>query len=153
MNALTRLFSRAPAQKPTPPVIEAVVAEPEPAPIVAPIEVAPIVLSGPVRPFLLSVVTCEVLYEGATYTVQATDIDWLSGGYVTRAKIRISRQNCFSVREYCEVIVGGKKADPTDVFTGAFANAGMTVQREFLHACLLPLIHELLKIEQKLKSF
>ena len=153
MNALMRLFGGTPAQKPAPPVIETVVAEPGPAPIVAPIEVAPIVLSGPVRPFLLSVVTCEVLYEGVTYTVQATDIDWLSGGYVTRAKIRISRQNCFSVQEYCNVSEGGKKRVPINSLTGAFANAGMTVKREFLHACLLPLIHELLKIEQQLKSF
>ena len=153
MNALMRLFSRAPAQKPAPPVIETVVAEPGPAPIVAPIEVAPIVLSGPVRPFLLSVVTCEVLYEGATYTVQATNIHWLNCGVMTQADVAISCPGSFSVKCHVVLIYQRKVKDATDAFIGAFAGAGLAVKREFLHACLFPLAHQLLKIEQQLKSF
>lgn len=108
-----------------------------------------------VKPFGIRSIEHAVTVDGNEYHVRVSNFNWLSSGYATYAKVVISLPGRWSVesRGTLTFTHGGRAYDDTNDMIGAFANAGLTVQRRLIDACLYPIQNQVLEIERQLKGF
>ncbi|OHB15240.1 MAG: hypothetical protein A2431_01825 [Candidatus Zambryskibacteria bacterium RIFOXYC1_FULL_39_10] len=126
--------------------MEVVVAKPKPAPPLQAVEKM-------VAPFSIRTIDHDVSVEQIDYHVHARDFDWLHGGDATFAKVVISRSRAWEVESSVMLTYNGKVFDCVDKMIGAFAKAGMMVNRRLIDACLFPIQNQILEVERRLKSF
>ncbi len=131
-------------------VVQKVVLPPPPPP--------PPVVTRPdnlVKPFHVRSLEHSVTIVGNTYQICVWSFSWLSAGWATYAKVSISSPGLWKVvsRGELRLTQGGRASDVYDEMIGAFADAGLMVERRLIEACLYPIQNQVLEIERHLKGY
>lgn len=108
-----------------------------------------------VKPFGIRSLEHSVTIVGNTYQVCVWSFSWLSAGWATYAKVSISSPGLWKVvsRGELSLTQGGRASDIYDEMIGAFADAGLMVERRLIESCLYPIQNQVLEIERQLKGY